>query len=311
MPAFQLSTQQLEYLVAIDQAATWAEAAARLGVTPSALSQGLAELERRIGLSLFEPQGRGRVLTANGRQVLDYAKRIVATTADLGSWAESVRQGERGHIRLGLIDVAAVHHFAQPLRRFHVGRPDVELLLTVAPSGQLLEALLAGRLDAAIMVEPPTGPGTKADVDDRLTVETVMVEDLAVYAPPATADAVASGPPTEWGPWVGFPAESHTRQLIARALRDAGAEYRVRAVSNQPDVLRQLVMLGMGWTVLPVSQAEAEPAPLRRARSEPLLSRRLVLARRPASVPDAATDSLLAMIRQSTPESGSGESAEP
>ncbi len=298
--ALQLNTQQLEYLVAIDETDTWAEAAGRLGVTPSALSQGLAELERRVGLGLFEQRGRGRALTANGHQVLDYAKRITATTADLGLWAESVRQGERGQVRLGLIDVAAVHHFAQPLRRFHRSRPDVELLLTVAPSGALLDDLLAGRLDAAVMVEPP--PDSRAGPDavaERVTTATVLAEDLAVYAPPDTPKAVISGPPSGWGPWVGFPAASHTRQLVARALRQLGADYRVRAESNQPDVLRQLVMLGMGWTVLPVIQAETEPAPLPRARAQPLLSRRLVMARRVGSPPDPATESLLDLIRRS------------
>lgn len=297
----QLSSQQLEYLVAVGEADTWADAAARLGVTPSALSQGLAELERRIGLALFEQKGRGRTLTANGRQVLDYAKRITATTADLGLWAEAVRRGERGQVRLGLIDVAAVHHFAQFLRRFQQSRRDVELLLTVVPSGALLEALLAGRLDAAIMVEPPldprAGPGALAD---RISTTTVMIEELAVYAPPDTPQSVTSGPPSGWGPWVGFPAASHTRQLVARALRKLGADYRVRAESNQPDVLRQLVMLGMGWTVLPVIQAETEPAPLRRARPTPLLSRRLVVARRVGSPPDPATEAVLDLVTPST-----------
>ena len=41
-----LSIRQLEYLVAVDESTSWAEAAEAVGVTPSALSQGLAELER-------------------------------------------------------------------------------------------------------------------------------------------------------------------------------------------------------------------------------------------------------------------------
>ncbi len=58
-PLPQLTIQQLDYLVAVADHATWAEAAASLGVTPSALSQGLAELERRLGIGLFERVGRG------------------------------------------------------------------------------------------------------------------------------------------------------------------------------------------------------------------------------------------------------------
>ena len=56
-----LSIRQLEYLVAVADAPTWADAANAVGVSASALSQGLAELERRIGIDLFERRsGRGR-----------------------------------------------------------------------------------------------------------------------------------------------------------------------------------------------------------------------------------------------------------
>ena len=57
-----LTVQQLEYLVAAADAPTRAAAAAGLGVTPSALTQGLAELERRVGLPLFERRGRQTLL---------------------------------------------------------------------------------------------------------------------------------------------------------------------------------------------------------------------------------------------------------
>ena len=53
-----LTVQQLEYLVAVAAAPTRAAAAATVGVTPSALTQGLAELERRVGVPLFERHGR-------------------------------------------------------------------------------------------------------------------------------------------------------------------------------------------------------------------------------------------------------------
>jgi len=68
-----LTVQQLDYLVTVVDAPTWADAAARLGVTPSALSQGLAELERRVGVPLFERDGRRRVLSAGATPVVDHA----------------------------------------------------------------------------------------------------------------------------------------------------------------------------------------------------------------------------------------------
>lgn len=278
----QLTTQQLEYLVAVAHAQSSAEAAQSLGVTPSALSQGLSELERRFGLPLFEREGRSRVLTGYGLEVLEYARRIVGLTSDLAHWAETAQKGETGRVAVGLIDVAAVHHFAASLTHFRRSRPDADLRLTVDASAGLVERVRSGQLDAAVVVEPD-------EAVEGIVAEPLFSEEMAVYPPPN----VIVGDPSTWGPWVAFPATSYTRRLITRNVRAAGATYEVTAESHQPDVLRRMVALGLGWAVLPVVQAETEPAPLKRAPTAPVWSRRLVIVRRERSVIGPATRTLL------------------
>src|SRR5688572_26397008 len=103
-PPPNLTVQQLEYLVAVADARTWAEAAAGIGVTQSALSQGLGELERRVGVTLFERAGRRRVLARSAQPVLDHARAVVAATQNLGEWAVRQRGGDLGELRVGMID---------------------------------------------------------------------------------------------------------------------------------------------------------------------------------------------------------------
>ena len=274
-----------------------AEAAAELHISPSALSQGLSELERRLGLELFQRQGRSRTLTAQGEEAVRHAERILAATRDLNIWVDGTLKGERGQVRLGLIDIAAVNYFPETLIEYRAARPQIDLQLSIGPSANLTMQLLDGQLDAAVIVAPVEAAGF--DAPDLALVE-LFTEELAIYAP----GAVPGGPPipvddpARWGPWITFPPESHTRRHIARALRELGAEFRVEAESHQPDVLRQMVNLGMGWTVLPVLQAETEPNPLRRAREKPLLSRRLVIATRTGGAKDAALGELLGRLQE-------------
>src|ERR1700690_3744497 len=94
-----LTVQQLDYLVAVSDAPTWADAAGRLGVTPSALSQGIAELERRVGIQLFERDGRRRVLAAGAAPVLEHARDVLARTRDLADWSARTRAGLCGDLR--------------------------------------------------------------------------------------------------------------------------------------------------------------------------------------------------------------------
>ncbi|NBV74239.1 MAG: LysR family transcriptional regulator [Actinobacteria bacterium] len=234
-----LSLRQLEYLVAVSMAATWADAAASLGVTPSALSQGLAELERRVGVPLFDRDGRRRPLRASATPVLEHARRVVALTGDLASWADRMRGSSLGSIRLGLIDVAAVEHFDSVINSFRVERPEVSLSISVAPSAGLIADLRRGALDLIVCVEPGEHP-------PGVDVTRVLSEPIVVIAPSGTE----IGPPASWGPWVLFPDGSHTRESTMEALRALGADRTVVADSHQPSVVRAMVRLGMGWGAL-------------------------------------------------------------
>jgi DNA-binding transcriptional LysR family regulator len=282
-----ISIRQLEYLVAVADAPTWSVAAGAVGVSPSALSQGLAELERRLGIELFEPMGRRRVVRASAAPLLDHARQVVALTRDVVAWADRLRTSRTGSVRVGMIDVSAVVHHPEVIRAFRRERPDVDLRLTVAPSGALLDDLRAGVLDLAVCVEPPE---SIAGVD----VEPLLSEPLVVMAPPGTT----IGAPAAWGPWVLFPDSSHTRQRIAAALRALGAPVQVGAESHQPDVLLQMVRLGLGWTVLSVD-GDGQHADVAGVAVGPvLLHRQLVIARRSGSVHDPAADEFAERLRR-------------
>jgi len=278
-----LSIRQLEYLVAVADSPNWAEAASAVGVSPSALSQGLAELERRVGVPLFDREGRRRVLRESAGEVLAHARQVVALTGDLASWADRTRAGGSGRLRVGMIDAAAVGHFAQALRGFRSDHPDIELRLTVGPSGQVLDELKAGRIDVAVCVEPPV---------PRRGVETkpLLTEDIAVYSP----DGRRPQRPATWGPWVFFPEGSHTREVIVDALRELGAPIEIVAESHQPDVMRAMVGLGLGWTVLPVVQAEMGTDALTNGRV--IGTRDLVVATRTGAAIDPAVQLLLGAL---------------
>ena len=283
-----LSIRQLEYLVAVDEAATWARAAALVGVSPSALSQGLAELERRLGVALFDREGRRRQLRPAAVPVVAHARQVLGLTADLSRWAERLRRGVAGRVRLGMIDAAAVVHFPEHLRAFRADHPEIDLHIRVSPSGSLLKLLVAGHLDLAVCVAPPREvPG--------ITTRLLQTEPLAVYAPPGRA----AGKPTTWGPWVLNPVGSHTRHVVVTQLRRLGAPIDVVAESHQPEVLRELVRLGVGWTVLPSSQASDGQRPLTVVRA--LATRQLVLATRASAVGDPAVQLLAARLESPRP----------
>jgi len=299
-PLPQLTMSQLEYLVEIERQETWGEAARHLGVSSSALSQGISQLENRLGVSLFAKAGRNRVLTADGKQVLQYAQRVVAQTRDLAQWASRVAAGSGGVLRVGMIDLAAVALFGEDLQSFRAHRPDLDFHLEVAPSAILQEKVETGRLDLAVVVQPPINTGD-------LAFAPLWRDGLAVYAP----QGEVAQSPQEWGPWVTFQAGSHTRDLVQQRLAQLGAPFRVVGESNQPEVLREMVMLGMGWTVLPVLQAEVDPNPLVRFVDQAILTRELVIAQRHDRIDNPAAVALARRLQESAAAQGGGRLTPP
>ena len=283
-PLLQPTIQQLLYLVAVADAPTFSVAAASCGVSTSALSQGLAELERRLGVRLFERDGRRQMLRAESTEVLAYARRVVTDTLDISRWVHELKGGRVGRLRVGMIDAAAVEHCAEQLRSFRRSNDGVDLLLSVAPSAELLDRLSRGELDLAVVVEPERVP-------EAFEFTTLLDEDIVVVPP----DRTAIGEPDSWGPWVLFPTGSHTRALIERELRARGARVEVVAESHQPDVLREMARLGVGWTVLPAVQAGRGSR--RSGDTVVLTRRRLVLARSRARSAHGAADRFAALLR--------------
>jgi len=290
-PLPDISIRQLEYLVAVAEAPTWATAAEQVGVSASALSQGLAESERRLGVTLFDRDGRRRLLRGSATPAVTHARQVLALTSDLAQWSDRIRTGRSGRLRLGMIDAAAVVHYPDQLQTFRAEHPQVEFLLRVSPSAQLLELLASGDLDLVVCVEPP-------EPAHGIETEPLLEEDLAVYGPPGEP----VGAPSSWGPWVLFPAGSHTRSVVVEKLGQLGAPLDVIAESHQPEVLREMVHLETGWTVLPTSQGGHGDRPLTNGRH--LTTRQLVMATRAGSVHDPVVDELAEGLRRASASQG-------
>jgi len=284
MPRDQATSSQLAYLIAAIDTGSWTAGAAEVGVTASAFGQGLRELETRLGLTLFDKVGRRRVPTAEALGVAEHAHRILGAYESLDRWVEQTHAGAKGAIRAGMIDTAAIHHFGDALVRFRRTHPDLEVRLSVRPSAQLIEELRRDEHDVIVSVEP-------LDSDDLDCTE-LVAEPIYVYGP----DAETKLPVNQWGPWVTFPSDSLTRNLAAQTLQSKGVVFDVVAESSQPAVIREMVRLGMGWTVLPAVDAEREPHALRRAVATPIATRTLSLIRVRNRTPSPALQRFVAMM---------------
>lgn len=291
-PLPNLTVHQLVYVQAALASTSWTEAATELGVSQSAISQAIAEVERRLGVALFDRRGRARIATLAGIAVGAVATEIIAAIDDLTGRLTEIETGTRGVVRVGMIDTAALGLLAEPLRAFRAAHPGVRTTLVVEPSVPLTNRVRNGDLDLAAVVIP--NPALVGD-EESFAIQPVFREPIYVYAPPGV-----NGPGEPWGPWVMYPAGSQTRSLIEHALSARGIALHVEAESSNPDVLRQMVRLGVGWCALPASVAENGPEPLRRADPQPVTTREIAMVRRRNAFHNGAVELFLAEVAKTT-----------
>ena len=146
--------QQLRYLVAIADAGSFGAAADDEFVSQPALSAQIKELERKLGVTLFERSVRGAMLTAHGTEVVERARILLREMNDLVETTKHDGNQLRGRIGLGVIPTLAPYVLHNVVRAFTQEHAGAELHIRELQTGQLLESLRYGEIDFGLLALP-------------------------------------------------------------------------------------------------------------------------------------------------------------
>ncbi|MBC8749650.1 MULTISPECIES: LysR family transcriptional regulator [Paraburkholderia] len=146
--------RQLRYFVTVAEEKHFGRAAARLSMTQPPLSQAIRALEETLGVELFARTKRSVELTAVGADLLPEVQRLLAAAEGLRPLAQSLARGEAGVLSLAFVSTADYGLLPLLLRDFGARHPRVRLELTEATSDVQVEELVAGRIDAGLVIAP-------------------------------------------------------------------------------------------------------------------------------------------------------------
>ena len=161
-------------------------AARRLNVSQPSLSRAIADLERELGVRLFQRAGRGIRLNPAGRQFLEGARRVLAEVERAAASARRTGAGEVGQLDIGAVDTVSWSGVVpEALRALRSARPGVLLRLFPLSSCEQLAAIQGGRLDVGFLYNRPR--------DDPATRALAVAEDKVVLAVPADHGLAGAG----------------------------------------------------------------------------------------------------------------------
>jgi LysR family transcriptional regulator for metE and metH len=247
-----LEVRHLRLVRAIVEAGSLTGASERLFVTQSALSHQLRDLEGRLGTQLFRRVGKRLVLAPAGELLLRSARVVEEELDRVGGEIRRIATGEGAVLRVSTECYTCYHWLPGILKAFAAEHPGTAVDVVADATRRPVEALLAGRLDVAIVSSARQDPRLESTplFDDELVVVTAPDHRLArrAYVRPEDFE-------TEHLIMYDVPAEESS--LLTEVLGAAGARpWRVSRV-QLTEAIVELVRAGLGiavfarWAVAP------------------------------------------------------------
>jgi DNA-binding transcriptional LysR family regulator len=272
-----MELRQLQYLVAVADEASFTRAAAKAHVAQPGVSAQIRRLERELGQPLLDRSGGTVRVTQAGAAVLPYARAALAAVAAVRDTVDTLAGLTRGHVTVGIIGSIASPSLDLPglLADFHHDHPGIEITLSEAGTGTLIEALRAGRLDVALIAAGPPLPA-------ELTAEVVVDEPLVIAV--SEADALAGREALSLDAirdrvLISLPPGTGLRTYLDDACLSMGFRPRIGFEVGDPRIAAQLAGRGLGVALLPESVTRAYQAQLRAIPlTHPKLRGRIALA---------------------------------
>jgi DNA-binding transcriptional LysR family regulator len=260
-----LDADRLLAFVTVARERGFSRAARALGKTQSAVSQAVLHLERELGHALLVRDGRSSHVTEAGATLLEDAERILADMANARDRLSALGGVTTGRLRIGASDTLACHVLPSVLAAFRARHPGVDLHLDNRPSPATAVEVAERRTDVGVVALPLPAA---LEVRGRPIRERVIVEPLAPYAdvvilPPKHALARRTrirGRDLAEEPLLLLDRTTGTRAFLDALFQKDGVRPHVLMDMSSVEVLKRLVALGFGVSVVPSLAVERELA---------------------------------------------------
>jgi LysR family hydrogen peroxide-inducible transcriptional activator len=298
-----MNLRDLHYIIAVADLGHFGRAATVCHISQPTLSGQILKLEDELGVRIFERIGKTVRTTAAGEQILAHARRAVAATDDLWACAKASRDPMAGPLRLGVIPTLGPYLMPFVLPQAREAMPSTPLMLIEDLTDRLIEPVVSGKLDAAIIASDPESPALTAELLFEEPFFLVVPEDHPLAAQ-KSVNVAAIDPHSLLLLADGHCLRDQALELCQHSELGEDAMVDMRATSLS--TLLHMTAAGYGITVMPalaLLDRNSLPANLvARPLTGAHTARGVRLISRPTNPRKAAIEALAGLVRKSIPE---------
>ncbi|MFF5864380.1 LysR family transcriptional regulator [Pseudomonas sp. NPDC012596] len=239
---------QLKTLIHVAELGSLSKASDRLHIAQPALSRQIRQLEKELGVYLFERHGRGMIITEAGSGVLQHATRIMDELEAIRSSVSGAQGSFRGAVAIGTTPTIAEIMTVRLVKRIREEHPDLSIRISSAFSGYLLDWIQRGELELAVSYD--------LEPLHTLRIVPVMMENLVLVGPPNAAlkmdQAINFSALAHEG--MVLPSPRHgLRKIMDRCAADLGFKLATSVEADSFGAMIDLVRNDFGLTALPLA----------------------------------------------------------
>jgi DNA-binding transcriptional LysR family regulator len=234
--------RELKTFLAVARHGTFAAAGLHIGLTQSAVSAQIRNLEQALGIRLFDRTGRQATLNPAGQRALPMAQEMLAIFSRMAV-SEDVSEF-RGELKIGAVATAQTGLLPQALLRLRQQAPGLEPKLVPGVSLNLLSQVDAGEVDLAIMIKPPF------ELPKELSATVIRREPFVLIVPLQ----VKGDDPLQLladQPQVRYDRHSFGGRLVTQFLREQRIQVEVALELDELEAIVKMVESGLGVSLLP------------------------------------------------------------
>lgn len=239
--------RQLQFFVAVAERGTVSGAAQHLSISQSSVTEAIKDLERDLGVELFERHPRGLNVTHKGHQFLRHATKILAEVSDARRSFSAEREVTTGGLQLGVTSLVAGYVLSDLLARYRRAHPAVRIS-AIEDNGDYLEHLLVGgKLDIAVLVI--------SNLRDTMALQSEILEvsSYRLWLPlghPLAAAEIINVADIADEPLIMLSVDE-IEENTGKLLNALGARPHVAFRTRSVEAVRSLVATGAGVALLP------------------------------------------------------------
>jgi DNA-binding transcriptional LysR family regulator len=145
-----LRTEQLEYVAAVARLGSFRRAAEELHISQPALSETVRNLERELGVDIFERARSGASLSPDGRELLSHVFGVIDAVDGLRQAADAHHQAGR-MVRVATVNAGTVPVLTPVIERFRAAHPSTQVEIVGAQEEEIHRGLRAGWFDLGLI----------------------------------------------------------------------------------------------------------------------------------------------------------------